>query len=360
MKRSILQKVVLALFGFLLTGALAACGGASTGAGANQNAAGTTGEQSSVSTQSANKPNETVHLAVSSWVGLAPLFVAKEKGFFKEEGVDATLTQIEAVGDRRSALAAGQIDGFGTTVDTQVMTAAAGVPVVQVLALDDSYGGDGIVAKKEIATLQDLKGKRVAVETDGGASYFWLLYILKQNNIDPKELQFQSMSAGDAGAAFVAGKVDAAVTWEPWLTNARKTSFGHVLLSSDQTPGVIADTLGFRKDFVEQHPAAVQGVVNAWFKALAYIQSNQSDAYTIMAKAMGQTTDEFTASAKGVRWYDLAKNRDYFGSDPTTGPLYQLTKEANGFWLENGIIKAPVDVNALINAQFIQNATGPS
>src|SRR5699024_1922725 len=99
------------------------------------------------------------------------------------------LHRIEQVADRRSALASGAIVGFPTTVDTQVSTAAAGVPVVQVVALDDSYGADGIVAKKDIKTIEDLKGKNVGLETGGGASFFWFVYLLNKHGMSLDDIK---------------------------------------------------------------------------------------------------------------------------------------------------------------------------
>ena len=155
------------------------------------------------------------------------MYLAKEKGFFQKQGVDVEIVVIESPADRRAAFAADKIQGLATTVDTHVMTAAAEnpIPVKQVLALDDSHGGDGIVAKKEIKTIKDLKGKTVAAQLGAGASYFWLNYVLAQNGMKLADLKAVDMKAGDAGSAFVAGKVDAAVTWEPWLSRAKDTAF---------------------------------------------------------------------------------------------------------------------------------------
>src|SRR3990172_3634910 len=126
---------------------------------------------------------EPIKLGMSTWLGYAPLYLAKEKGFFKKQGVEVEIIVIESPADRRAAFAADKIQGMATTVDTHVMTAAAEnpIPVKQVLALDDSHGGDGIVAKKEIKTIKDLKGKTVAAQLGAGASYFWLNYVLKEN-----------------------------------------------------------------------------------------------------------------------------------------------------------------------------------
>ena len=60
-----------------------------------------------------------------------------------------------------------------------------------------------------------------------------------------------------AGAAFVANKVDAAVTWEPWLSRGKKTDFGHLLVDSSTTPGLITDVIIVTKDYVAKHPKEV-------------------------------------------------------------------------------------------------------
>lgn len=299
-------------------------------------------------------PADTVKIAVSSWIGYAPLYVAAEKGFYEKNGVKVELQTIQSVADRRTALAANRIQGFASTVDTHVMTAAAGIPIVQVLGLDDSYGGDGLVSKKEFKTLEDLKGKSVALHTGGGASYFWLQYLLAQKGMKMSDLNVQDMSAGDAGAAFVAGKVDAAVTWEPWLTRAKETTFGHVMISSDQTPGIIVDTLAFRKDFVETYPDAVKGIVKAWFDALDYWKQNPDDANAIMAKAMDQTVDEFKATLPTVKFYGAAENQQYFGTSDKPGIIHDITDKAGDFWLKEKLIDNKPETAALINGSFVK------
>jgi NitT/TauT family transport system substrate-binding protein len=96
-----------------------------------------------------------VKIAVSVWLGYAPLYLAKEEGFFHKRGLDVHVVVINSPVDRRAAFAADRIQGFATTVDTLVMTAAAEtrIPVRQVLVLDVSHGADGLVAKKEIKTI---------------------------------------------------------------------------------------------------------------------------------------------------------------------------------------------------------------
>jgi len=298
---------------------------------------------------------EPIKLGMSTWLGYAPLFLAKEKGFFQKQGVDVEVIVIESPADRRAAFAANKIQGMATTVDTHVMTAAAEnpIPVKQVLALDDSHGGDGMVAKKEIKAIKDLKGKTVAAQLGAGASYFWLNYVLSQNGMKLSDLKMIDMKAGDAGSAFVAGKVDAAVTWEPWLSRAKDTPFGHVLLSSDQTPGIIVDSLAFKPDFIKKRQADIKKIVAGWYEAVKFASENPIEADAVMAKFTGQKPEEFTKEKTGVRFYGVKENKDYFGTPQNPGLLYKVTQRAADLWFGLKLIKTKPKATDLIDGSFL-------
>lgn len=296
----------------------------------------------------------TVYIGQSTWVGYAPLFIAQEKGFFKKYGADIQVQVIESAADRRSALLADQIHGMSSTVDTHIMTDAAGIDIVQILALDTSDGGDGVVAVQDIESIADLKGKKVALDTTGGASFFWFQYLLREEGMTLNDLDVQSMGSGDAGSAFVAGNVDAAVTWEPWLTNAKSTDFGKVLKDSSETPGIIVDTIGMKKEFIEAYPGTVRALVLGWYDALAYIETDYDDAIAIMAQGMGQTSEEFEESLKGVTYYDRQMNIGYFDAS-IENSIYDIATLANEIWIENGFYtdaEAPV-IEAVLDGSFV-------
>jgi NitT/TauT family transport system substrate-binding protein len=298
---------------------------------------------------------EPIKLSMSTWIGYAPFHLAKEKGFFKKQGVDVEVIVIESPPDRRAAFAADKIQGMATTVDTHVLTATAENPILvkQVLAIDDSHGGDGIVAKKEIKSIKDLKGKTVAAQLGGGASYFWLAYVLDQNGMKLSDLKLIDMKAGDAGSAFVAGKVDAAVTWEPWLSRAKATAFGHVLLASDQTPGIILDSLAFKPDFLKKRGPDVKKIVAAWYEAVKFAAENPKEADPIMAKFTGQKPEEFTKEKTGVRFYGQKENKEYFGTPQKPGLLYKVTQRASDLFFELKLIKTKVIAADLIDGSFL-------
>ena len=216
---------------------------------------------------------EPLRIRYSVWVGYGPLFLAKEKGYFKAENVDVQLVKMEDPKESYQAMGAGRLDGVVSTVDTVIPHLRTGAEFQYVLALDDSAGGDGIVARKEIKSVRDLRGKRVAVQA-GSVSQFFLNVLLRDAGLSEKDVQVVNMKPGDAGAAFVAGAVDAAVTWEPWLSNGKSAPHGHMLVDSSQTPGLITDVLVFRREVIEKRAREIQGVVDAWHKAVAYWEKN--------------------------------------------------------------------------------------
>lgn len=294
-----------------------------------------------------------VRIGVSYWIGYAPFFLGEAKGFFKEEGADVEVVLLPSIADRRSAMAANRIQGFTTTVDTHIVSASAGIDVVQVLALDDSYGGDGVVALRQYDSLQSLVGKRVGLHTLGGASFFWFLNLLEDEGLHLDDFEVINMTAGDAGAAFMAGRLDAALTWEPWLSQAKASPRGHVIIDSSATPGVIADALGLRRDFVEAHPEAVAAIVRGWYRSLEYMKENPRDAHAIMARALDQTVEDFEATLPQVRFYGPEENAWFFGTASEPGPIYDLARRAVDIYVKYGVIENAIDPTPTIDGSFI-------
>lgn len=288
-----------------------------------------------------------VTIAMSGWTGFAPLTLAKEAGIFKKNGVEVEIKKMP-VANRHQAMVAGEVQAIATTVDTHMVYASSGVAVSQVLVLDSSHGGDGIAVRGDIAAVKDLKGKAVAVET-GGVSQFWLAYVLKHNGMSIADVNQTNLSPKDAAAAFVAGQFDVAVTYEPYLSNVRNAN-GRTLVTSDQTPGVIIDTLAFQPDYIAKNPTVVQAMVDSWFEALALIRADEKKAFEIMGADVKQTGEQFAASARFIKWYDKPANQTYLAD---TMPAFLA--EVRDVMLEAKLIrKAPATLDGMATAAFVK------
>jgi NitT/TauT family transport system substrate-binding protein len=292
-------------------------------------------------------------IALPTWSGYAPLFLAQEKGYFAKYGLDVELSVTQDINARKQAFASKRVDAFATAHDVQVQVAAAGIPLKIVWAFDDSFGGDGVLAKSDIQTITDLKGKQVAFMR-GSTSHFLLLTALQSVGLTEKDVVAVNMTAGDAGAAFVAGRVDAAVTWEPWLTKG-SASAGHVLTDTKEFPGVIGDSLSFHADYVKKNPEAVQAFVKAMKDAMDYWHAHKDESNEIMAAGLGITLEEFVETLEGLKLMDYQDNLAFFGSE-ASGPLYATLQNAMDFYYDIKTIPAKQDVKELVAEEFLMNA----
>ena len=310
--------------------------------GASNNASGST------------KYSGTIHIASSTWTGYALIYLANAKGIWKQHGLDVNFKDIEDPNDRFIALAAGRLEGMASTVDAFARQQSNGVAAVEVFPIDASVGGDGILAANSIATVADLKGKKVAVN-QGSVSEWFLAQVLQKNGLSLKDVTEQNMKSGEAGAAFVAKRVDVAVTWEPWLTKAKARTDGHILVSSKQYPDLIMDSFAFRKDFIQKYPDTVKDFMKAYYDAFTWMQQNQTDALKIIGDAVQETPDDVKADLSTMTLYDLPTSKQIIGTSSSHGKIYDNVKAAAEFWKGQGKVDTIVNPNDAVDPSFINS-----
>lgn len=289
-----------------------------------------------------------VTIGSSGWTGFAPLSLAEKAGIFKKNGVDATIKFIPQK-DRHLAIASGDVQCAATTVETFIVWNANGVPIMQVVQLDKSYGADGMAVRKEINKITDLKGKTVAASAPGTAPYFTLAWMLKKNGLSVKDVKIVNLEPAAAAQAFVTGQNDAAMTYEPYLSTVRdKPEAGKIIATTLDYP-MIMDSFGCTPKFIKENPKAVQAMVNSYFEALEMIKKEPAKSHDIMGSVVKQTGEQFAKSAAYLRWQDREANKKFFA-----GEIHEFSKEAAALLLEVGIIKSVPDINSIIDTSFIK------
>ncbi|MDX8439017.1 ABC transporter substrate-binding protein [Mesorhizobium australafricanum] len=292
---------------------------------------------------------ETIRIAHATWAGFGPLYLAKEKGYFKKHGLDVELNVMEEGPLRFAALRGGQVDIVSTSPDAGLLFMKKAGEFKYVGMLDQSYGADGVVANKDIKTIADLKGHSVAV-MKGSVSEYWLNLLLLPTGVKESDLDTVDMTPGDAGAAFVAKKVDAAVTWEPWLSRAKKTDHGNVIVDSTTTPGALGDTLVMKTDYADSHAEQLKGLVEAWSEAVEFARQNPDEANKIMAAGVGgwlKDPKAFGEVLTSIQFYDLKQMSAFVGTPDKPGPFQDVLANAIKIWAGLGKMKVdtkPSDV----------------
>jgi len=266
---------------------------------------------------------DRLSIAFQSWVGYGPLYLAADKGFFAEQGLELLFVNEELDKARNDAFKAGMLDAEAGTIDLLVNKRASGTPVVAVAEIDLSMGGDAIVASKDIQKLSDLIGRKVALARDDVGETF-LAYLFEKAGLSLDEIIIVPVSPDKAGEAFLRGTVDAAVTWEPWVSRAAERENAHLLVSTKDKPGIIVDILTVREQIVRENPAVVGKLLRGWYKALSYYRTHPDEASRIIAPYFKLTPEEYRRQVGGLHWPTLKEAAEHFGTADKPGSLYEL------------------------------------
>lgn len=314
--------------------------------------------EGSVETGSDTGGSMSLTLGTAPWMGQLPVYIAQEKGFYEEAGLDFTLRNFNASGDYMAAFASGNVDGLAPVSSEAITLAASGEDLKIVLIQSNSVGGDGILAKNDIASVADFSGKKIAVDTSG-VSYFFLLQVLEEAGLSADEVSIVNMDPGAAAAAFESGNVDVAVTYFPYLQQAAaQATDGKIIYDSSKMPTAITDLYLFSAQYIEENPDAVQAFVNATLKGYQYAQENTKEAIAIAAAAIEITPEEVEEALKGVEVASPEMNLKMVAqpdSDVYIGG--RLEDLANFLLAEEQIDAKPEDIAALIDPQFIEAAS---
>ncbi len=298
-------------------------------------------------------PAPLVRIGLGPWVGFGPFYLAQQKGFFAEAGVRVELKVLTGLAERNSALKSGAIDALAAPVDYFVLAAGNQLETTIVMAIDESTGGDGIVAKKSIRRVADLRGKRVALQR-GLPGEFFLRALLQQQRVSFASLRTTDMETAQAGAAFLAKSVDAAVVWEPWLSRAVDEGGGHVLASTREFPDLIVDCLAFNQQSLARAPREAAAVVAAVLRAIAYWKAHADESNAIMAPHFQVPADTYAKILTGLRFADVERNRAYFGTLEKPGPIFKVAERASAVWLEAQAMTTAVKPAAIITTRFVE------
>jgi NitT/TauT family transport system substrate-binding protein len=317
--------------------ALAACGG---------------GDDDSSSSSSDGTKLAKVSLGFSAWPGWFPWQVAEEKGIFTSNGLDVDLTYFESYTDSLNALATGNVDGNSQTLNDTISSLSGGSKQTIVLTNDNSTGNDQIIVAAEIAKVEDLRGKKVAVE-EGTVDHYLLLLGLQRAGMQPADIDLQPLLTDAAAAAFASGQVEAVGAFAPFTDTALERPGSKVLVSSADFPGAIPDHLVMDADFVLERPADVQKLVDAWFDTIDFISDNPDEAVAIMAERAGVPVEDYRTYDAGTTIFTVADNVEAFTPGADQKHLDFAARQISTFLVDSKLIDAAPDLAGLLDPRFV-------
>ena len=290
--------------------------------------------------------NEVAHS-----VFYAPMYAAIENGYFAEEGIELELVTGFGADKVMAAVLSGEADIGFMGPETTVYTYNEGTTdeIVNFAQLTQR-AGNFIVAREQNKNFQlrDLKGCDVLGGRAGGMPEMVFEYVLKQNGIQPSELNIdQSIDFGSTAAAFSGGKGDYTVEFEPSATALEEEGAGCVVSSVGVASGYVPYTaFSAKKSFLATHKKTVQSFTNALQKGMKYVSSHTASeiAETIRPAFSETKPDTLTTIVERYQAQDTWKDDLIFTKD-SFALLLDILEDAE-------VITKRPDYNALVTDEF--------
>ena len=239
------------------------------------------------------KEENELKIAISPWPGYEALVFAMEKGFYDD--LNVRIIRFATPSESFRALRDNVVDVAAFTADEVLRYAQMKNQPKIFMILDISNGGDAIVARPEIKSLDDLKGKRVSVEPSALGDYVIHRAMDFTNDLTVNDFKISSDEIGKQVELYKAGQIDAFVTYEPFRSQLIKSG-AHVIFDSTQIPNEIVDVLVTENETLNNSSEALKKVINGWYKTIEYIKKNKKESMIKMASYEHISADEFEKS----------------------------------------------------------------
>jgi NitT/TauT family transport system substrate-binding protein len=293
-----------------------------------------------------------LRIALIPWIGWGGAHIAEVKGYFKEEGIEVKQTVFQTVSEVNTALLSKQMD-LSWLVATDLLVLAAKAPDLKFIYACDYSGEVDAIVSHGINSPADLKGKKVAREDIPYEVVFTNKY-LESVGLTDKDVQMVSLAVPDAHAAFIAGKVDAATIYEPFVGKALKGRPGSKVLYTAKGSNIIANGLAGDNSILKTRREDILAYMRAVAKGMAFAAANPQEANELVAKWVGATPAEVTSQMAQVRLLDMAANKSIVFDDANPLNVVNGINSAAPILLKAGKISKVLAGKDLVDGSFVK------
>jgi NitT/TauT family transport system substrate-binding protein len=318
------------------------------------------------SAQAPEKPSLTLGVGGKALLYYLPLTLAERLGYFKEQGLEVTVTDFGGGAKSLQSLIGGSADVVTGAYEHTIRMQVKGQPIVAVTELG-RFPGIVLAVKKDkagqVKSFKDLKGFKIGVTAPGSSTNFFVNALIAKEGLKPTDVSIIGVGAGpSAVAAMKKGDIDAISNLDPVITklesdgditviaDSRKEEDNMKLFGGNNPAAVVY----FKADFVEKNPITVQKVVNAFHKTLKWLEKATPE------QIAAAVPPEYHLGDKALYMKAVEASRPMYSKDgviPEAGMknaldmLVQFDEEMKG---------AKVDLSKTFDGRFIAKAAAGS
>jgi NitT/TauT family transport system substrate-binding protein len=279
-------------------------------------------------------------LAYSDWPGYTILEVAKQKGWFKDAGLDVELDWFEYL-PSIDAFSAGKVDGVVVVATDALVTGANGSKSKIIALLDYSEGSDMIVGAPGVESIKDLKGKKVGIEVTL-VEHLLLLKALESNGMTQDDVDLVNTATDKTPQTLASGKVAAIGAWYPISGQALKQVPGSKkLFTSAEAKGLIYDVLAVNPSSYAKHTVEWSKISEIYYKCVDYLKNpaTMDEAVKIMSAKVGADAADYAKNIPGTHFLTLAEAKTAFVKGDGMDSIFGSMEVGNKFNLDNKVYK---------------------
>ena len=290
----------------------------------------------------ARAPEPPIRIGTNVWIGSEPLYLARELGHLDPKAVQ--LVEYPSASEVLRAFRNQAIDGMVISLDELFGLAIDGLKPRIVLVTDVSHGADVVVGRHGMQTMHDLKGKRVAVES-GALGAYVLSRALALSGMQAPDVEIVHLESNEQPSAFKNGRVDGAVTFDPYRTQLLAAG-ATTLFDSTRMPGEIVDLVAVRANVLQDRPKTVRTLLTGWFSAIDYLKRHPQDAARRMGVRQQTSGEQFLQSLKGLHIPSREENLKMLGG--ATPELVMSGGKLMDLMLDAKLLRAAVSIRELL------------
>lgn len=325
---------------------------------------------------SSSSEDQEVRVRVNVWVGCVGGLVANggldtdPESIYGKKGLKVSFKIIDDWTEGASALATNNVDVMLTTTDVYAKDYAQfkdkGFGSHAFLMVDWSRGADGVIGKQGINSIEDLAGKTVAF-APYTPSHFLLWNGLKASGLSTEqrnEIFSKAVHTKDGiepATLFAQEKVDAAVAWDPDMSDAvTKRPGSKKIYDTKIANRLIADILVVSDRFAARNPQTLVKFAQGWLEGVDFIKTQPARAYNLIGtiKDFNIPTDLAKTMLEGVKLADYADNRSFMGSPGSNSDYVNIFQMAQDMYRELRIIKHTNNPEESLDRRYMEKLSG--